>query len=132
MGNRFTPNQYYQIIKGLDSMKEITLKANEGSWNLPITECEWIGMEKPNKFIVDATIYSKGAIVQEYKWDLRDADDNKYHLGIDPISQECIKNKPIIEDNMVNILVKQSESVTLKRAEDEINIKVSNLKTIKI
>lgn len=57
-----------------------------------------------------------------------------YVIGIDPykeyplISQECFK----IDNNQINLLVKQSDSVTLKRTENEVNIKVNNLKTIKI
>jgi hypothetical protein len=43
-----------------------------------------------------------------------------------------ITNKSKIDDNQVNLVIKQNESITLKRIENEINIKVNNLKTIKI
>ena len=50
-----------------------------------------------------------------------------YFIGSDPIT-----NKSKIDDNQVNLVIKQSESIILKRIENEINIKVNNLKTIKI
>lgn len=68
------------------------------------------------------------------------SDDSKlelpkdYVIGIDfykeyPLtSKECFK----IDNNQINLLVKQSGSVTLKRTENEVNIKVNNLKIIKI
>lgn len=79
-------------------------------------------------------VNTNGFVYYEGKWAEIVSLPKDYVTGIDPIKEYPLTPSEAfkIDNNQVNLLVKQSGSVTLRKTENEVNIKVNNLKTIKI